>query len=61
VAVGEREVGDGALQGRRQAAHLPHPRVLERMVLGLDEDVEAEDGLEQRRVRVRDALELGSG
>lgn len=31
------------------------------MVLRLDEDVEARHGLEQRRVGVRDALELGRG
>jgi plastocyanin len=33
--------------------------VLKWVVLGLDEDVEAEDGLQQRRVRMRDALDVG--
>jgi plastocyanin len=33
--------------------------VLQRVVLWLDEHVEAEDGLQQRRLRMRDALDLG--
>jgi hypothetical protein len=33
--------------------------VLERVMLWLDEHVEARHGLEQRGVRVRDPLELG--
>jgi plastocyanin len=35
--------------------------VLKWVVLGLDEDVEAEDGLEQRGVRMRDAFHVGAG
>jgi hypothetical protein len=34
--------------------------MLERMMLGLDEDVEAGHRLEQRRIGVGDPLELGS-
>ena len=56
TAVDERKGSDLALERRREGTHLPDPRMLERMVLRLDEDMEAEDGLEQRRVRVRDAL-----
>src|SRR5919109_662567 len=58
VAVREREVGDGALRPGRGGVHPPHPGMLERMMLGLDEDMEAEHGLEQRRIRVRDAFDL---
>lgn len=35
--------------------------MLQWVVLGLDEDMEAEDGLQQRRVRMRDALDVGRG
>jgi hypothetical protein len=35
--------------------------VLERVVLGLDQNVEARHGLEQRRVSVGDALDVGGG
>jgi hypothetical protein len=57
AAVDECERCDLALERRREGAHLPDPLVLKRMMLRLDEDMKAEDGLEQRRVRVRDALQ----
>ena len=50
AAVGERERGDLALDGRRERAGLPHPRVLERMMLGLGQDMKAQDGLDDGRV-----------
>jgi hypothetical protein len=56
AAVDEYERRDFAFELRREGAHLPNPRMLERMVLRLHEDMEAEDGLEQGRVRVGDAL-----
>jgi hypothetical protein len=56
AAVDECERRDFAFELRREGAHLPNPRMLERMVLRLHEDMEAEDGLEQGRVRVGDAL-----
>jgi hypothetical protein len=40
TAVDEREGRDLALERRREDAHLPNPRMLERVVLGLDEDME---------------------
>ena len=57
-AVGEAEVRDPLLQRRRQRPHAPDPLVLERMVLGGGEHVEAEHRLEQRRVRERNAVVL---
>jgi hypothetical protein len=61
AAVDECERCDLALERRREGAHLPDPLVLKRMMLRLDEDMKAEDGLEQRRVRVRDALQCLGG
>jgi len=54
--LGEVEVGDPLLQGRWQRPHAPDPLVLERMVLGRGEHVEAEHRFEQRRVGERDAV-----
>jgi len=54
--VGERERADLAPQRRRQGAHLPDPGLLERVVLGLGQHVQAEDQLEQRRVGEGHAL-----
>ena len=54
-AVEERERRDLAPQRRRQRPHRADPAVLERVVLRLREDVQAEDALEERRVAEGDA------
>ena len=56
--VGEPEGSDLGLQLRVELAHPPHPRVLERVVPRRDEDVEAEHGLDHRRVGERDRFAL---
>jgi hypothetical protein len=38
-------------------AHAPDPVVLQRVVLGLDEDMETQDGLKERRVGKGQALD----
>jgi hypothetical protein len=55
--VGEAERGDLAPEPRWECACPPDPRVLQRVVLRRGQDVEAEDGLEQRRVRESDGLD----
>ncbi len=49
-AVEKRERDELAPQRRGQRAHRPDPPVLERVVLRLGEHVQAQDGLEERRV-----------
>src|SRR4029453_3570801 len=56
ATVDECERRDFAFEPRREGAHLPNPRMLERMMLRLHENMEAEDRLEHGRVRVGDAL-----
>jgi len=53
-AVEERERRDLAPQRGREAPHRSHPLVLQRVVLRLDEHVQAEHGLEERRVAERE-------
>ena len=60
-AVEELERAQLAAQARGQAAHRPHPVVLERVVLRLGEHVQAEHGFEQRRVPERQARLLVLG
>ena len=68
VALGEEAVGQGvdvergeranlAPQLGRQRARLPHPRVLQRVALGVQQHVQAEHGLKEGRVGVGDALD----
>lgn len=56
--VGEAERLDLGPQPGVELAHAPHPRVLERVVLRGDEDVEAEHRLDHRRVGERDRFAL---
>ena len=50
AAVRERERGDLALEAGGSARAFLHPRMLERMMLGLGQDMEAQDGLDHGRV-----------
>jgi hypothetical protein len=57
AAVDECEGVDVAPQTAWQMAHAPDPVVLQRVVLGLDEDMETQDGLKERRVGKGQALD----
>jgi len=56
AAVEEGERVDPPPEPRLESAHATHPVVLQRVVLGVDEDVQAEDAFEQRRTRKGDLL-----
>src|SRR5262245_51122731 len=43
-----------------EVLHLAHPGVLDRVMLGLDQHMQAQDRLEQRRVSKREALKGGA-